>query len=106
MLGPDEWSRLSEDWASLGVHTSDRRLVAAVLDIHDRLEAVEADSGARSQQEALDRRAEALRQAREHVNGMPSEQLGPRGYRDKAVRSDERIALEIRVAAYLLGEAP
>lgn len=56
-----------------------------------------------SDREAFNVRAEALKAAREHVNGLPSEQPNARGYRDKALTAADRVSVELRIAVYLLG---
>lgn len=47
-------------------------------------------------------RMHALELARAHISALPSEQPNARGYRDKALTPEERVAEELRVARYLL----
>lgn len=67
-----------------------------------RLDALEDRLADNVDKEAVAIRMHALELARKYVSELPSEQENSRGYRDKAMRAEERVTEELRVARYLL----
>lgn len=79
----------------------------AVLELHQRLGAVERavqDGEASRALKEFDRRLEALKAARAHVDGLATQKPNERGYADHALKGALRVAEELRVARFLLGE--
>lgn len=68
------------------------RIIGAILDLRD----------ARAAADEASARMDALKAAREYVNSLPSEQPNSRGYRDTALKAEQRISEELRVARFLL----
>jgi len=103
MLGDDEWGQLTRDWSQTR-EGSGKRVLAAVLDMQDRLSILEAQVTEALAHEGVSRREHALKAARAHIAEMEAEKANSRGYRDNAMRSPERIDQEIKVANFLLGQ--
>lgn len=102
-----DWGKLEEQAKGLDYTRSPQaiaQLVHAMAGFDGDLEDLRGALEKAQAREEFSRRAEALRTAREHVAGLPSEQENAKGYRDKAMSPVERTATELRVARYLLGE--
>lgn len=107
MLGEEEWSQIHLDWANTLKANPDsvaRRLMDGLLDLQSRLR--ELEDRAAEAQSGPERREAAFKAAREMVNGLPSEQPNARGYRDSALRPQDRVRMELDIARYLLGQEP
>jgi hypothetical protein len=104
MLGPDEWDALTRDWAARLDDSPARRVLSAILDINSRLETMEELTKEALEHAGITRREAALKAARELVNGLPSEQPNERGYKDRAMRPQDRVQMELDIARYLLGQ--
>lgn len=99
------------DWASVevaygtvpeGTHT--RLCLGAVLELYDQVMDLAVKYEDLRDREAYSTRVEALKAARDIVNSMPSEQPNSRGYHDHAMKPGERIAQELHIARFLLGD--
>lgn len=100
----DDWKLLANAYESAAVSSTARASLGALLD----LEEVHIELAGRLEdlkdREGFTVRLEALKAAREHIASLESEQRNDRGYRDHAMKPAERIAAELKVAGYLLGE--
>jgi hypothetical protein len=110
-LGPADWEKLDQGYLELagkGSSASGRAaylLMGAVFDLNDQVGQLQQDMADLNERDAFNTRLDALKAAREHLAGLPSEQANQRGYSDHAMKPGERIAQELAVARYLLGGA-
>lgn len=106
MLGDDEWDAITQDWAAR-INDSNGpayRFLGGLLDLNSRLKELEEKVTEVLEREDIGRREAALKAARDIVGSLPSEQKNDRGYRDGAMRSPERLRMELEVARYLMGQ--
>jgi hypothetical protein len=76
-----------------------KAVIRGLLDLEERVAVIE-----RKPLDIISSRVAALKQAREIIDGMPSEKPNTKGYRDQAMRPEVRIVEELRLARFLLGE--
>lgn len=110
MTGRVDWASVEVAYRSVPEGTETWRAVrlalGAVLELYDQVMDLAEKYENLRDREALDTRLAALRSAREIVNAMPSEQPNSRGYHDHAMKPAERIAQELHIARFLLGDRP
>lgn len=100
---PDDvnWEKIAFD-AKLSRSDSRQYTAAALLALENEQNRFRAELENMRDREGFNVRLEALKAAREHVSSLPSEQRNERGYRDHAMKPNERTSLELQVARYLL----
>lgn len=95
-LSDADWQSIERQF-QLGRAVSPEQGLAALLDLREQL----AQQEDRSE---FNIRLEALKAAREHLAGLPTEHPNQRGYADSALKPAERIAQELQVARFLLAQ--
>jgi hypothetical protein len=95
------WDELRNSHYPAGTPTA--RVVAALTDLDGRVTELARQLEKMGSRQVFNLRLAALKAAREHMDGLPTEQKNDRGYRDHALRPSERVTQELAVARYLLG---